>query len=707
MNVRGEADALVLQEFFAPRSVAVVGVSREEGRVGHFVFDNLLSGGFAGPVYPVNPRAAEIHGHPCFPSLSDVPQPVDLAVIAVPASAVPDVIDECATAGARAAIIISAGFKETGPAGAALERDVVARAQAAGVRLLGPNSLGLIATAAGLNASFAPSMPGMGSIAFMSQSGALGTAVLDWAEGEGIGLSHFVSLGNKSDLSEVDLVRAWADDPDVQVVAAYLEAVTDGTAFVEAVSELTRHKPFIALKAGGSDAGARAVSSHTGSLAGSDEAYTAAFRRAGALAVSSVQELFDLAVGFARQPLPAGPGVVLLTNAGGPAILASDACERLGVPLASLEAETITELRSVLPAAAALYNPVDVLGDADPGRYAAAASILARDPNVRSLIVILTPQAMTDAVGTATALAAVMAGSGITTLASFMGAGGVADAVGTLRSAGIPTFDFPERAVATLAGMARFSTGLGSVRAQPRGLDADRETVRDAIDHARAARRTFITEHSASRVAQAYGIAVPAGGIARDLAEARALADEVGYPVVMKIASPDILHKSDLGGIRVGIADRGELDAAYDDMLTRVRRRLPEAVIWGVTIQEMVPPGREVIIGVNRDPSFGPLLMFGLGGIYVEVLKDVTFRLCPVSMEDARQMITEIRAFGLLRGARGEHPADLEAVADTIVRVSALATDFPEITELDVNPLIVADRGNGAIAADIRIGIGG
>ncbi|HZL05294.1 MAG TPA: acetate--CoA ligase family protein, partial [Coriobacteriia bacterium] len=513
-------------------------------------------------------------------------------------------------------------------------------------------------------------MPQKGSIAFMSQSGALGTAVLDWAAGEGIGLSHFVSLGNKSDLSEVDLVRAWAEDPDVQVVAAYLEAVSDGAAFVDAVSELTSRKPFIALKAGGSDAGARAVSSHTGSLAGSDEAYTAAFRRAGALAVSSVQELFDLSVGFSRQPLPAGPGVVILTNAGGPAILASDACERLGVPLASLEPDTITALRAALPAAAALYNPVDVLGDADPARYAAAATVLAEDPNVRSLIVVLTPQAMTDAVGTAHAVADVMSGTGITTLASFMGAARVAAAVNELRSARIPTFDFPERAVATLAGMARFATGLGSSRPSPPVLEVDRAAVRDAIDHARLARRTFITEHSASRVAVAYGIDVPAGGIARDLGEARTLAHDVGYPVVMKIASPDILHKSDLGGIRVGIQDQDELDAAYDDMLTHVRRRLPEAVIWGVTIQQMVPPGREVIIGVNRDPSFGPLLMFGLGGIYVEVLKDVTFRLCPVSVEDARQMITEIRAFGLLRGARGERPADLEAVADVIVKVS-------------------------------------
>lgn len=697
----------MLEAFFAPRSVAVVGVSREEGRVGHFVFDNLLSSGYSGTVVPVNPKAAEVHGHRCYPSLDAVPHQIDLVIIAVPAAAVPAVIDACPSVGAHAAVVISAGFKETGPAGAALEREVLDRARAHDVRVLGPNCLGLIATRPNLNASFAPSMPRHGSIAFMSQSGALGTAVLDWAAGEGIGLSHFVSLGNKADVSEVDLVRAWADDPDVHVVAAYLEAVSDGEAFVQAVAELTRNKPFIALKAGGSDAGARAVSSHTGSLAGSDEAYAAAFLRAGAIQATSVQELFDLAIGFARQPLPAAPGLVILTNAGGPAILASDACERLGVSLASLESETIAELRAALPTAAALYNPVDVLGDAGPERYATAARILAEDPNVHSLLLILTPQAMTDAEGTAREVVEVMRGSEVTFLASFMGAGSVAAAAGLLREESIPTFDFPERAVATLAGMEAFRDHLKAPARLVVGVQADRAVVRSAIDHARSRGRTFITEHSAAEIAAAYGVTVPAGGIAGDLPSARELARQVGYPVVMKIASPDILHKSDLGGIRLGIASDAELTAAYDDMLNHVRRRLPEAVIWGVTIQEMLPKGREVIIGVNRDPSFGPLLMFGLGGIYVEVLKDVTFRLCPVSLEEARRMITEIRAFGLLRGARGEQPADLEAVADAIVRVSALVTDFPEITELDVNPLIVADRGGGAVAADVRIGIGG
>jgi len=703
----GEGEPDVLESFFSPRSVAVVGVSREEGRVGHYVFDNLLSAGFTGAVYPVNPKADEVHGHRCYPSVKAVPTPVDLAIIVVPAKFVAAVVEECGESGIHAIVVISAGFKETGPAGAALEREVVAVARKHDIRLLGPNCLGLIATENLLNASFAPTMPSAGTISFMSQSGALGTAVLDWAAGESIGLAHFVSLGNKSDLSEVDLLRAWEADPGSKVVAAYLEAVTDGHAFVDAASSLTRHKPLIALKAGGSDAGARAVSSHTGSLAGSEQAYTAAFLKAGVIRALNIQELFDFSVGFARQPLPKGPGLVILTNAGGPAILATDACERLGISLASLESETITALREALPAAAALYNPVDVLGDADPERYRLAGEILVKDPNVRALLVILTPQAGTAAAETARVVVELARTSGITTFASFMGRAGVAPAIPVFTEGDIPQFDFPERAVATLAAMLSHSRRLQTPRTTAPGIDGDRALVQAAIDHARAAGRTFITEESASKIASAYGIAVPPGGIAKDLTAARVLAAEVGYPVVMKIASPDILHKSDIGGIRVNIQDEVELAEAYEGILARVRERMEEAHIWGVSIQRMLPPGREVIIGVNRDAQFGPLLMFGLGGIYVEVMKDVTFRLCPVTTEEAREMLTEIRGFGLLRGARGQHPADLDAVIDVIVRTSALVSDFPDITELDINPLIVADKGGGACAADIRIGIGG
>ena len=697
----------MLAEFFTPQSVAVVGASRDPGKVGHAVFANLLQGGFEGPVYPVNPSAPDVMGQTAYPSLSALPAVVDLAIVVVPAARATEVIAECGTLGIPAAIVISAGFRETGPAGAALERELVQTARDGGVRVLGPNCLGLIATRSHLNASFAPIMPTPGTISFLSQSGALGTAILDWAAGERIGLGHFVSLGNKSDVSEVDLVRAWTEDPETGVVVAYLEAISDGRAFVESVGRLVQRVPFIALTAGSSDAGARAVSSHTGSLAGSRAAYDAAFRKAGAIAARTVEELFDFAEGFARQPLPSRPGTVILTNAGGPAILATDACEEHGVTLATLESETTNALREVLPAAASVYNPVDILGDAPADRYAAAARILLRDPNVASLIVVLTPQAMTEAEATAVTIADITAGSGITTLAVFMGDATVASAVGVLKERGIPGFAFPERAVATLAAMERYRSFRETPPSEPCGAELDTATIRAAIDHAREARRTFITESSAQRVAEACGIPTPRAGLATDLSSARELAREIGYPVVLKIASPDILHKSDIGGIELDLRDDEAVVAAYERIMSRVLQRMPDARIWGVSVQQQLPPGREVIIGVNRDANFGPILMFGLGGIYVEVLQDVTFRLCPVTPREARQMISEIRAVGLLRGARGAAPADMDAIADVICRVSALAMAFDDITELDINPLIVGDRGQGAVAADIRIGIGG
>ena len=697
----------MLEEFFSPRSIAVIGVSREKGKVGHVVFDNLLAGGFPGPVYPVNPAAKTVHGRACYASVTDIPEPVDLAIVVVPAGAAPGVVEECGQAGIKAVVVISAGFRETGPDGAALERQLIEACRRHGMRLIGPNCLGIISTGAGLNASFAPILPSVGSVSFMSQSGALGTAILDWAAGQGIGLAQFASLGNKADISEVDFVRYWDASPETQVAVAYLEAIGDGRAFVDSVRELTATKPFIALTAGSSDAGARAVSSHTGSLAGSRAAYSAAFRASGAIAARTIEELFDFAEGFARQPLPTGPGTVILTNAGGPAILATDACEEHHLALASLESETLTSLRDVLPPAASVYNPVDILGDADAERFAAAAEVLVRDPGVHSLIVIVTPQAMTDAAHIALEVAGVARDSGITTLAVFMGDARVADGIRILRAGGVPEYSFPERAVATLSAMEQQRRRIEEPAREVVSVEADREAVRAIIGHARTAGRTFITEASAQRVAAAYGITVPAGGIAPDLEAARALAKEIGYPVVLKIASPDILHKSDIGGIALGLGSEKELDDAYERIMFGVHQRMREARVWGVTVQEQLPAGREVIIGVNRDPSFGPLLMFGLGGIYVEVLQDVTFRLCPVDHAEARTMMAEIRSFPLLRGARGQAMADLEAVADVIVRVSALAMDFDEIAELDVNPLIVGNRGEGAVAADIRIGIGG
>lgn len=695
----------MLEQLFAPRSVAVVGASRDERAVGRMVLDNVLQGGFAGAVYPVNPKADEIAGLTCYPDVDALPETPDLCVIAVPAPAVECVVRQCAHRGVPAAVIISAGFKETGPEGAALERAVIAAARSSGLRIVGPNCLGVIVPGARLNASFAPTMPAAGNVAFVSQSGALGTAFLDHAAAQNLGLSHFVSLGNKADVDEADVFRAWAADDTVDVVVAYIEAVRDGKRFIEAAREVSGSKPLVVLKAGLSDAGARAVSSHTGSLAGSRSVYEAALRKAGAIQVRTAQELFDVARALSTQRTPRAGGVCIVTNAGGPAIIATDAAEEAGLPLASLSDETTRRLRETLPPAASVYNPVDVLGDAGPDRYAAALSAVSNDPAVGSVLAVLTPQAMTDPIGVAGAVADVARRSGLTTVAAFMGGDRVADGIRLLREAGIPDYPFPERAIRVL-DLIRPPAPSASEPLPASSVAADRDFVRSAIDHARNARRRFITELSAARIAAAYGITTPPGGVASDLAEALALAEEAGYPVVVKVASPDILHKSDLGGIVTGVSSPEALRLAYERVLSNARMRLPEARIWGVTVQKQVEGGTETIVGVSRDPAFGHVAMFGLGGIFVEVLRDVSFRLCPVTPAEAREMVSGVRSYPLLSGARGRAPADVEAIVDAIVKVSALVEDFPEIDELDINPLIVLPKGEGAVAADVRIGIG-
>ena len=696
-----------LAPFFGPRGVAVIGAAREPGKVGHVLLRNVLAGGFEGPIFPVNPNASEVLGVRSYASVSEVPGPVDLAVVTIPAHGVPGVIDECARAGIRAAIVCSAGFSESGREGAALQDDLIQRARAGGVRVLGPNCLGLIAAEGSLNASFAGPMPPAGWISFMSQSGALGTAILDRAHEDGVGIAHFVSLGNRADIAEPDLFTAWGLDTRTRVIVAYLESVADGTAFLEAARQAVTRKPVVVLKSGTSDTGARAVSSHTGSLAGSDVAYEAAFRHVGIIRARTVEQLFDYAAGFALQAVPSGQGLAIVTNAGGPAVMATDLAEHAGVALASFEQSTVERLRRALPPAAALYNPVDVLGDAGPERYREALDAVYADPGVRAVAVLLTPQAMTDADEVARAVVdAAARAAGTTTVACFMGGPSVSEARNVLVAGSIPSFPTPERAVETLAAMGRYSEWRSTTPPQ-RISPARPQKVSESFEETRASGREFVAAQRGIDIARAYGIRVPAGELATDLYAARGIANRIGYPVALKIASPDILHKSDVGGIRIGIESEAELARAYDEVLDRARAYAPDAVIDGVHVQKMTPPGREVIIGVDRDPVFGPLLMFGLGGIYVEVLKDVTFRLCPVGLDDAHRMMTETRSFGLLRGARGQPRADLDAVADAISRVSELALDYPEVLELDINPLIVGAAGEGVWAVDVRIGIGG
>ncbi len=695
----------LLQLFFRPRGIAVIGASREEGKVGFSVLDNLVKFGFAGGIYPVNPKADAILGLPCLPDVAAITSPVDLAIIIVPPPAVAPAVEACAARGIRAAVVISAGFKEVGGEGARLERDLRARARAAGVRLIGPNCVGILDTASRLNATFAAGMPPRGAIGFFSQSGALCTAILDWAIGNEVGFSKFISLGNKADLTEVEWLEALADDPETRVILGYIEGVEDGARFLEAARRATAVKPVIIMKSGGTPAGARAASSHTGTLAGSDRAYEAVFRQAGILRARTTQALFDLARAFAMQPLPRGPRLGILTNAGGPGIIAADAAERSRAVLAQLTPETVARLREVLPPTAAVYNPVDVIGDAKEDRYRAGMEILASDRNVDGVLALSTPQAMTDMAGYAEVVADVAEKAGKPVLAAFMGEAHLAGALKVFRGRGIPSYPFPEQAVRAFEAMADRAAWLTRSPAPPQAIAADRDSVRAALAAAHAAGRTTLADAEARGVMEAYGFATPRSVLARDSYEAAQAADAMGYPVVLKIASPDILHKTDVGGVRAGLRDAGQVALAFGQIVANARRFMPQAQIHGVIVQAMVTGARETILGMSRDPHFGPLLMFGLGGIYVEVLKDVAFRIAPIGPDDAREMTGEIRTAGLLKGARGEPPADVEAIVEGLLRLSQLVTDFPEIHELDINPLMVLPAGQGAVAIDARIAL--
>jgi len=693
----------MLEALFSPRSVAVIGASSTPGKMGYILMDNIIRGGYEGDLYAINPRGGEILGKPCYPSIGAVPGEVDLAVIVIPAAAIPDVVDECGNKGVRALLIISAGFRETGPEGARRERDVAARAKKYGMRILGPNVLGLIDTISCLNATFATTMAKPGEIAFFSQSGALGSAILDWSRGEEIGFSHFASLGNKADVSEIDLLEAWEDDPHSKVILAYLEGISDGAAFMQVARRVTRKRPVIAIKSGTTTAGTRAISSHTGSLAGSERAYEAAFNQSGIIRAQSVQDLFDFAEIFAYQPMLRGNRIAIVTNAGGPGILATDALDRAGLTLAHFARETVEAMAPHLPETANLYNPVDVIGDAHSDRYRVAVQAVLRDPGVDGVVVLLTPQAMTDVVDIGKTVLEITKAYDKPVVTSFIGGEVVEPAVRLFQQNRIPTYPFPERAVMAFGAMASYRHRLDRPPQCLVTLPASRERVQQILDRARQEGRLNLGEVEARDVVEAYGLRLPKSQLAHSADEAVRLAAEIGYPVVMKIASPDILHKSDIGAVKVGIASPNDARDAYELIEYRARRHNPNADIWGVLVQQMIRGGKEVIIGMSRDPQFGPLLMFGLGGIYVEVMKDVVFRIAPIDRTEAREMVEGVRSFPLLKGVRGEAPADLDAIIQTLLSVSQLVSHFPEIVELDVNPLIVHEVGQGATALDARI----
>jgi acetyltransferase len=698
-----------LDSIFYPQTIAVVGASSRPGTVGNDIFHNLLFTNFTGAVYPVNPKAKSILGVKAYPTLSDIPDKVDQAILIIPAATVMSVVEEAIAKGVKGLVIISAGFKEVGTAGAALEVQLRDKVRKAGIPLIGPNCLGVINTdpAVSMNGTFGRKMPAVGKVAFLSQSGALCCSVLDYAEERQVGFSKFVSVGNKADVSEVDLLEYLADDPKTSVITMYLEDVSDGRRFIEVAGDIfwRTKKPILCLKSGRSPEGAKAVSSHTGSLAGSDSVYNALMQQSGVQRVDTIADLFDLATFYTTQPLPRGNRVAIITNAGGPGIMATDAAVRYGLKLAEISDATKAVLKPALPAAASLRNPVDVIGDAHADRYEIAVREVMKDPGVDMGIVILTPQSTTEPKETGEAVPRAMQGIDKPIVCSFMGARDVAPGVHALRDAGIPTYTIPEDGMKSLAAAHTLvaTQELGD-REMPVFKDVDAAKARKLIaDQLKGEEKKYLTQADCRAIFACYGMPLLKSGIAKNADEAAKIVDSFGTACVLKVMSADVVHKFDAGGVILNVRGGAEAKATYQKIFDNVQKAAPGAKVDGILIEEMARKGVEVILGCNRDDRFGPLVMFGLGGTLVEVLKDVSFRLAPMWKISAEKMVRQIHAFKVLDGFRGAPPSDIDAIIDTLLRLSTMVCNHPEIAELDINPLIVHAKGEGCSVADSRI----
>jgi acetyltransferase len=691
--------------FTNPKSLAVIGASNTPGKIGNALLSNLLGSGYKGKIYPINPKEKEILGLPCFPSLADVPDEIEMAIFCIPARKAIETAEECGKKGVRNLVVITAGFKEIGRAGAELEKEFMSVCDRYGMRVLGPNVVGFIDTHTPINATFLKGFPPKGEIAFISQSGAILASILDWSISAGIGYSKIYSLGNKADLSEVDFIAEAVDDPNTKVILCYIEDVTHGPEFLKVVAEATRKKPVVILKSGTSQSGALAASSHTGALAGSDLAYNTAFKRCGVLRVTNMSDLFDLAISFVSQPLPKGDRVAIVTNSGGPGIIATDRVEAHGLHMARFAKETIEELRSYMPAEAGIYNPVDVLGDAKTDRFNYAFEKVFKDENVDSIVMLMCPVAVTEPVDTARSLIEFSRRyPEKTVISAMMGGKSLAEGAALLSSSGIPCFSMPEPAVAAIAGMTAYRKMKDRPAVEDRITDfkPDLKTVKAIFYDVKRDGRLALLGSEAAEIVSAYGITAAPTIISQSPDEAAAIADQLGYPVVLKIASPKIMHKTDVGGVIRDLQTAEEVKNAYVNIIENVHRYLPKVVPYGIEIQKMMPKGIELIVGMTRDVQFGPLIGFGLGGIFVNLIKDVSFRLAQglTSMEIS-DMIAETKAYSLMKGYRGEKPVDILAVSEVIRRLALLATDFPEITEVDVNPVFAYEDGIAAL--DIKI----
>ena len=698
-----------LDAVFSPETIAVIGASNQKGKVGHDIFANILSGGYTGTLYPVNPKAKSVLSVKCYTSIGNIPDPIDLAMIILPPKAALEAVKESITKGVKGVVIVSAGFKEVGGEGARIEKEIKALCAAAKVRLVGPNCLGVInpSPKVSLNASFSSRMPVAGNVSFISQSGALCTAVLDYAADKGFGFSKFISIGNKADVDELDLLRYYHNDPDTDVVMIYMEELSrPAEEFITEVREMTsgtHPTHVIAIKSGSSDAGARAAASHTGALAGSDALYDAIFNMSGILRCATVNQLFDYAQAFAANKYPTGDRIAIITNAGGPGIIATDMSEQSGLKLAKFSDETIKELKKYLPSTANFYNPVDVIGDAAKDRYENTLATVLSDRGVDAALIILTPQSMTDAIGTAEAIVRIAKNTIKPIVCAFMGVVDVSDGVKLLQKHKVPVYQFPESAARSLGALRQGMKWLFRKILPQFDLTYDTAKAHKIIEESLAAGKTVLGELDGCELLQCYGFKTLPMALAVDKAEASALAEKIGYPVVMKIASPDILHKTDAGGVMVGIEDKKAMETGFDAIMEKARVFNPDAKIDGILIQKMAPKGKEVILGLSRDPVFGHAVMFGLGGIFVEVYKDVVFRLSPMGRNVARRMVRSIKGYPILKGLRGDKPADIETIEKHIVSLKVMADNHPMIKELDINPLFVHEEGLGATVADIII----
>jgi acetyltransferase len=702
-----------LDVFFSPKTVAVIGATENPGSVGRTVLWNLVTSPFGGTVYPVNPKRPSVLGIKAYPSVADLPEEADLAVVVTPPPSIPGIIKQCGEHGVRGAIVISAGFKEIGPEGAALEQRLLQEAQAAGVRVIGPNCLGVMSPLTGLNATFATTIARPGSVAFISQSGALCTAVLDWSLKEMVGFSAFISVGSMVDVGWGDIIYHLGNDPKTRSIVIYMESIGNARSFLSAAREVALNKPIIVIKPGRSAAAAKAAASHTGALTGSDEVLEAAFRRSGVLRVNNVADLFYMAEVLSKQPSPRGPRLTIVTNAGGPGVLATDALITGGGELAELSPATLEAYNAVLPATWSHNNPVDIIGDASPERYAKALEIAAGDPNSDGMLVILTPQAMTDPTKIAEQLKPLAKQEGKPVLASWMGGVDVAAGEEILNRANIPTFPYPDTAARAFNYMWQYSYNLKALYETPdmpqdsADWTPDRARVEDIVRKSRGEGRTILTEFESKEVLRAYGVPVAQTIIATDAAAAVQAADQIGYPVVLKIYSETITHKTDVGGVQLNLGSPEAVKKAFAAIQTSVSEKVGAQHFQGVTVQPMIKfkDAYELIIGASLDPQFGPVLLFGTGGQLVEVFKDRALALPPLNTTLARRMMEQTKIYKALKGVRGRKPVDLQALEVLLVRFSALVAEQRWIKEIDINPLLASP--DGLIALDARVVVHG